>query len=185
MKKVIIFLATGFEEIEAITPIDILRRGGCEVVLAGLHSEMVTGAHGITLKVDTVIADIKIENYDLLILPGGLPGAINLAESNKVCQDIRAMLETRRKVAAICAAPWILEASQVLNGRKFTCYPGCENKINSGEFTGHDVEVDGQLITSRGVGTALAFSFQLLEELGLTEEMITLRKATLMDKREN
>jgi len=179
MKKVIIFLAPGFEEIEAITPIDILRRGGCEVVLAGLNSELVTGAHGITVKADELIANIQIELYDLLILPGGLPGTTNLAKSEMVCQHVKTMVQAGKKVAAICAGPWVLEAAQVLANRNFTCYPGCEVEIKSGKFTGNNVEVDGNLITSRGVGTALDFSFQLLEELGLVDEVISLRKATL------
>jgi 4-methyl-5(b-hydroxyethyl)-thiazole monophosphate biosynthesis len=181
MKKVVVFFANGFEEIEAITPVDILRRGGCEVTLAGLGEKTVTGAHEIRLTMDQKISEIEITDFDLLVLPGGLPGATNLAQSHLVQQHITTLLQKGGKVAAICAGPWILDSAQALGQRKYTCYPGCEDKIKQGTFTGADVEVDGNIITSRGVGTALPFSFRLLEELGLTNESTNLQKATLVN----
>ncbi len=165
-KKVLVILADGFEEIEAITPIDVLKRAGLEVTLAGLSSKTVAGSHGIKFQ-----ADILLEDYtglpDAIILPGGLPGAQNLAESPKVVELVKKMDQAKKIVGAICAAPaLVLAPNGILNGRKATCYPGFEKNFSSQvDFSRERVIVDGHVVTSRGPGSALEFSLQLAEIL--------------------
>ena len=164
-KTAIIVLAEGFEEIEAVTPADILRRAGVEVELVGLDAIEVTGAHGVTFKADRVLAES--EDADAVILPGGLPGADNLAASAKLAGVLAAQAEAGKLVAAICASPaWVLARQGLLDGRRATCYPGCEERF--GASTAHaadDVVHDGNILTSRGPGTAFAFGLALAREL--------------------
>lgn len=164
-KTATVVLAEGFEEIEAVTPIDILRRAGVEVEIVGLEAEEVTGAHGITFQVDRVLGET--EAPDAIILPGGLPGAENLAASDKLAGVLEAQAAAGKLVAAICASPaWVLAPLGLLDGRRATCYPGCEERF--GESTtclSDDVVKDGNIVTSRGPGTAFAFGLALAREL--------------------
>ena len=165
-KKAVVLLAEGFEEIEAVTPIDILRRAGVEVTIAGLGSLEVTGAKGITLK-----ADIELEKYkelpDAVILPGGSQGASNLGHSEAVRALLLRMNENQKIIAAICAAPAMtLVKPGILNGKTATCYPGYEKNFTaSTRFSEARVVKDGRVITSRGPGTALEFSLELVRQL--------------------
>lgn len=164
--KVLIILADGFEEIEAFTPIDILRRADVDVVVAGLGEDMVTGAHGITVK-----TDIDFEDYkgvpEALILPGGMPGAENLAGSIKLKDLIRKMNSKNKLIAAICASPaLVLGPTGILQGRKATCYPGLEVSFTPEiAFSKKEVVQDGNIITSRGPATAFKFGLKIAEEL--------------------
>ena len=164
-KKVFVFLAEGFEEIEALTPVDMLRRGGAEVVTVGLGGGLVTGAHGIAVK-----ADITAENFTLpedaamVVLPGGMPGTVNLGESQTVRMALKEAGERGIFIGAICAAPAVLEAAGLLEGKRFTAFPGKLEKA-----TGAAVGQDGTIITARSAGVALEFSRILLAALLGTE----------------
>ncbi len=165
-KTAVIVLADGFEEIEAVTPIDTLRRAGVEVVLAGVGKTEVKGSRGIK-----ILADTKLEEYqglpDALILPGGIPGAENLRDSQAVTDLIQKMKKNDKIIAAICAAPGLVLARQgVLQGKKATGYPGYEKEFSAGTTLLNEAVVrDGKILTSRGPGTALQFSLELVRML--------------------
>lgn len=179
-KKVLVILADGFEEIEAITPIDVLRRAGLEVTLAGLSGKTITGAHEVKFQ-----ADITLDEYhdlpDAIVLPGGMPGAQNLGESKKVAELIKKMNSQKRLVGAICAAPALaLAPTGILDGKKATCYPGFENKFSSAiTFSNERVVIDGNVITSRGPGSALEFALELVQKLAGSEKAKSLQEGLL------
>ena len=165
-KKALIILAEGFEEIEAITPIDVLRRAQVKVVMAGLTHKTVQGGQNISLNTEIILEEVK-EDFDALILPGGAKGAKNLSESSLVTQWIHRQNDQKKIIAAICASPaFVLGPTGVLKGKKAACYPGCEQGMDSAiSFVSKKVVVDGHLITSQGPGTAFEFSLTLLKEL--------------------
>lgn len=160
-KKAIVVLAKGFEEIEAVTPIDILRRAEVHVEVVGLDAHEVTGAHGVTFRTDRLLADT--EDADAIVLPGGLPGAENLAASDTLAAVLRAQLAAGRIVAAICASPaFVLAPLGLLDGKRATCYPGCQDRFaDTTTYVADDVVIDGNVITSRGPGTAFPFGLAL------------------------
>ncbi len=164
-KKAIIVLAEGFEEIEAVTPIDILRRAEVETEIVGLDATEVTGAHGITVQADRVLNET--EEADAIILPGGLPGAENLAASEALSAVLKAQAEAGRIVAAICAAPaYVLAPLGLLDGREATCYPECQDHLaDRATYVEKPVVQAENIITSRGPGTAMAFGIALVQEL--------------------
>ena len=167
MSRVLIPLADGCEELEAVTLIDLLRRADIEVVTAGLAEGMVTAARGTKLIPDTTLEEAMDMTFDMVVLPGGLPGADHLDADPRIHQLLRDQVEQDRAVAAICAAPKVLANSRLLDGRRATCYPGCIDASDFGDvvFTGAPVEVDGPVITSRGPGTAMDFALTLIETL--------------------
>lgn len=179
-KRVLVILADGFEEIEAITPIDVLRRAGLEVTLAGLSGKMVTGAHGIKFQADVLLDEYK-DLPDAVVLPGGMPGAQNLGQSPKVAEIIKKMNSQQKIIGAICAAPALaLAPTGILDGKKATCYPGFERNFSSSiAFSNDRVVVDGNVITSRGPGSALEFSLELVEKLVGKEKSQTLSEGLL------
>ena len=174
-KKVLVLLAPGFEEVEAVTPVDYLRRAGIAVTTAAIgESPLVTGARDIPVKADTVFKElIKTESaacWDAVIIPGGMGGASNCAASKETGALLGEMLQAGKWVCAICAAPAVVLAPLgILSGRKFTCYPGMEDQVNGGEFSEDQVVIDrgksGGIITSRGAGTAGAFAAAIIGEL--------------------
>ncbi|HRU07381.1 MAG TPA: DJ-1/PfpI family protein [Candidatus Brocadiia bacterium] len=165
MPSAIVVFAEGFEEIEAVTPADILRRASVQVELVGLNAREVTGAHGITIKMDRLLADR--ENVDAIILPGGMPGATNLAASEKLAKVLKAQDAAGRIIAAICASPGVVLGPRgVLDGKRATCYPGFEDGFPStAEFVIENVVEHGKTITSRGPGTAFDFALALTRAL--------------------
>jgi 4-methyl-5(b-hydroxyethyl)-thiazole monophosphate biosynthesis len=165
-KKVIIALADGFEETEAVVPADILKRAEIEVVLAGIGSDSVTGAHGIVFRADTVFRGYD-DSVDAIILPGGMPGAENLAGSAELKRALIRMNAEKRIVAAICASPAVvLSPAGLLNGRKATCYPGMEKSFPlEVEHSRESVVTDGNIITSQGPATAFDFGLKIAFEL--------------------
>lgn len=169
-KKVLVVLAEGFEEIEAITPIDVLRRAGLEVTIAGVGGHQITGSHGITVETDTTIEEIE-ELPDAIVLPGGMPGAENLSKSKALRDILESMDEEGRHIGAICAAPAVALASTgILDGRKATCFPGFESRFGQAiVFSPDRVVVDGNITTSRGPGTALEFALALAGRLAGAE----------------
>ena len=167
MASILVPLADGFEEIEAVTVIDLLRRADIEVVVAGLDPGPVTGSHGITLMPDATLDEALGRDYDMAVLPGGLPGADHLAADERVCRLLRAMADSERFTAAICAAPKVLAAAGLLDGRRATSFPGCLDPARTPGLTLVDEPVvqDGRIITSRGPGTAMDFALALIENL--------------------
>ncbi|MBN2483929.1 MAG: DJ-1/PfpI family protein [Candidatus Omnitrophica bacterium] len=181
-KKALIVLAEGFEEIEAVTVIDILRRAKIEVTIAGLHDTKVKAARGTVIMTDGILDLIKDE-FDALILPGGMPGASNLASSGTVNDFVKAMYSTGKIVAAICAAPAVVLApAGILKHKSATCFPGMEGQFSKDTTYKEDaVVVDANIITSRGPGTALKFALTIVEHLVGKEISEKIRQATLAD----
>lgn len=179
-KKVFVLLADGFEEIEAITPIDVLRRAGIDVKVVGVPGRTVTGSHGIAVQADITLDECD-GNADAVILPGGMPGSRNLKDSPKVANLVKRMHQDRKVVGAICAAPALaLGPAGVLEGRQATCYPGFEKEFPATvKFKADRVVVDGNVITSRGPGTAMEFALELVEILVDKGKAATLREALL------
>ena len=163
MKRIAIILEEGFEEIEALTPKDILNRAGFECDLISTKTNNVTGAHNI--KVETKIVN-KFDKYDMIILPGGMPGAKNLSENEVVIKEIKEFMNLNKFIAAICAAPaLVLSKADIITGKNVTCYPGMESLLKGANFRKDLVVKDKNLITSRGPGTAMLFAFELVDVL--------------------
>jgi protein deglycase len=167
MSRVLVPLAEGFEEIEAVTIIDLLRRAGIEVVTAGLEPGAVTGSHGITLQPDAELEEALSRPYDMIALPGGMPGAARLADDQRLLALLRRLAESDRYTAAICAAPGVLAKAGLLAGKRATSFPGFLTPDNAPdtEILEDAVVEDGKLITSRGPGTAMDFALALIERL--------------------
>lgn len=167
-------LAEGFEDVEAVSPIDVLNRVGVEVTVASLTSGSVNGAYGNTVVPDLTVAEVGQTMYDGIVLPGGVYNANSLAGSAEVLEIVRKHSEAGKLVAAICASPGtvLAEAAGILNGHRSTSAPGFEDKVRAGgaEFTDEEVTVDGHLITARGPGAALRFGLKLAEYLVGREE---------------
>ncbi|MBD3380394.1 MAG: DJ-1 family protein [Candidatus Omnitrophica bacterium] len=165
-KKALVVLAKGFEEVEAITPIDILRRAGVEVTVAGVGSDKVEAAHGVAFCADVVLEEFD-GAADAVILPGGMPGAENLKKSTELKSRMIRMASEGKLIAAICASPAIVLAPWgLLNGKKATCYPGFEKSFPSEvSYSSEAVVSDGNVITSKGPGTAFAFGLKITEML--------------------
>lgn len=160
------FLAHGFEEIEAIAPIDILKRCGIEVITVGIGNDMIVGAHGITVQTDITDHNVIIsDKLEMVFLPGGMPGTLNL-EKNEVVQEAIDFCSANNKyIAAICAAPSILGKKGLLKGKNATCFPGFEDFMQGAELGENKVYADGQIITGKGAGVAVEFSIKLVEVL--------------------
>lgn len=178
MKKIAVILANGFEEVEALTVVDMLRRLQLTCDMIGFEKE-VEGSHGIIVKADRLLSD-TFEGYDAIVLPGGLPGATNLRDSEKVIELVKKMNEEGKLVAAICAAPMVLDRAGVLKGKKCTSYPGVGEKFEGCEYVEDFVVKDGNILTSRGPATAFAFAFSIAEELGVCTK--ALRDGTLYSR---
>ena len=166
MAKIYVFLADGCEEIEALTPVDLLRRAGedvCTVSIMGRKE--VTGSHKITILADETIEEGEFDDGDMLVLPGGMPGTLNLKNHDGVRYVVKQYAKEGRYVGAICAAPTILKSLGVLEGRRATCYPGVEDEMEDVVLTETAVVVDENIITSQGVGTAIDFGLKLIEIL--------------------
>jgi 4-methyl-5(b-hydroxyethyl)-thiazole monophosphate biosynthesis len=161
--RVLVPLAEGFEEIEAVTIVDVLRRASIEVVTAALALSPVRGSHGIVVHADARLDDVLGDEFDAIVLPGGMPGSRTLRDDERVLRVVRDMSARNKLVAAVCAAPIVLEAAGVLSGKRATSYPG--NELPSARYAEERVVVDGELVTSRGAGTALEFALVLVEKL--------------------
>ena len=167
MKKVYVFLADGFEDVEALIPIDVLRRGGIDVTTVSVMGDyLVESAHGVRMMADTLIEDVDVSDADLLFLPGGMPGASNLFAHKGVCEAVKAQAEKGKKVAAICAAPAVvLGQLGILKGKRATCYPGFEHLLEGATYTGGLVSIDGNITTGEGPAAAFPFAYDLLGQL--------------------
>ena len=165
MKKVIVFLAEGFEEIEAISIIDILRRAEISVTSVSISKDKnVKGAHNILIEADKLFDEVDFANYDMLVLPGGMPGAKNLQEHEGVKEQLKVFAKDKL-IGAICAAPMVLGGLGLLKGKRATCFPGFEPELIEATATKEPVTVDGNIITGKGPAFAIGFSLQLVEKL--------------------
>jgi 4-methyl-5(b-hydroxyethyl)-thiazole monophosphate biosynthesis len=167
MARVLLPLAEGFEEIEAVTVVDLLRRAGIEVRTASLAGRQVTGSHGIRIEADITLDAADVADYDMIVLPGGMPGADHLKSDARVVSLLRRFAAAGRYTAAICAAPGVLAHAGLLDGRTATSFPGFLRPDSAPGLKLSDaaVVVDGTVITSRGPGTAIEFSLALIELL--------------------
>ena len=166
MKKAIVFLANGFEEMEALGTVDILRRGGIEVQTVSITADpIVTGAHQVPVTADTTIDKAVLNDADALILPGGMPGASNLNNSETVKEALLQQYREGRIVAAICAAPMVLGGLGLLKGRNATCSPGFEPQLIGANATGEAVEVSDNVITGKGPGLVMNFALALVASI--------------------
>lgn len=166
MKKVLVFLAEGFEEIEALTPVDLLRRASVDVELVSINDvKIVIGARGIEVVADKTISEADFDSADMIVLPGGMPGTINLENCSALMNQVDQFISKEKYVGAICAAPTILGHKGYLKGKKACCYPGMQDQLAGAMVVYDEVAVDKNIITSRGMGTAAAFALKLVELL--------------------
>jgi 4-methyl-5(b-hydroxyethyl)-thiazole monophosphate biosynthesis len=165
MKTVVVLLAPGFEEIETITVVDILRRAGARVSLAGTEEGILKGSRGIHVMADELLDNILDKEFDLIVLPGGQPGTDNLRKEARVSQMLKRMDGLRNNIAAICAAPLVLKDAGILENRTITSHPSVQNKLKGISYKDDRVVVDGHIVTSRSPGTAMEFSLKLVEIL--------------------
>ena len=167
MANVLVPLAQGCEELEAVTIIDLLRRAGIHVVTVGLDNEPVKASRGTVLLADTTLDDVLDQEFDMIVLPGGLPGADNLNKDPRIHQLLLQMSSAGKYTAAICAAPRVLATAGLLDGKHATSFPGSLDGYDTDQMTYEQqaVVVDGKVITSRGPGTAMDFALELIEQL--------------------
>lgn len=171
MSKIYIFLAEGFEEIEGLTVVDILRRGKLDITMVSMTGvPAVTGSHGIQVTADTVFEDVDFTDTGMYILPGGMPGTLNLGKHKGLINLLKEAHMKNGKIAAICAAPSVLGTNGILEGKRAVCYPGFEEKLTGAQVSYDPVAVDGNIITSRGMGTAIEFSLAIISEFLGEEE---------------
>ena len=178
---IVVLLANGFEEIEALTPIDVLRRAGLTVVSCGLHGKEIEGSHGISVIADATPEDIDLTKVTMAIFPGGMPGATNIDAHPFTDKVISATTKNGGRLAAICAAPLVLGRRGLLKGKRATCYPGFEDELRGATVTGEGVVTDGSITTAKGMGVALEFAKELVR-LMIDEEKANEISLAIMEK---
>lgn len=179
MPTALIILADGFEEIEAVAVIDILRRAQVEVTVAGLARRIVKGAHQLTVEAETLLVDMAQHEFDCIILPGGEPGTTNLQKSALLVSVLKKQVTRKGYIAAICAAPRVLDNLGLLQGHHATSYPGTRPDMIHCTYLENPVVADDRIITSRGPGTAMAFAYVLVEVLVSREKADELKQVML------
>ena len=181
MKKVALFLASGFVEVEALATVDILRRAQIPVVMVSVSDEIViTGAHAIRVVADTLFSETDFSDVEVLLLPGGMPGAAHLNDHDGLKRLIRKFNDRGNSIAAICAAPLVLGGMGLLQGRNATCYPGFEEQLTGANVTGEKVVVDRNITTGRGPGLVFDFALKLVEQIAGTETREAVEKGLLL-----
>ncbi len=183
MATACVLLADGFEEIEAITVIDVLRRADVDTTIVGVDTERPCGSHGIRVEADAELAATAQREFDLVVLPGGMPGATNLRDHPDVQRLVRAQSERRADVAAICAAPIALASAGVLRGRRATSFPGFAPQLADVDYVEQRVVEDGHVITSRSAGTAMEFALALVARLRGREVADEIARRMLVEPR--
>lgn len=180
--KVFLFLAEGFEEIEAIAAIDIFRRASIDLTTVSIKNELqVTGAHGVTVIADKLFSEVDYKGNDLLFLPGGLPGTTNLDNHNGLKELIRNQFLNGDKIAAICAAPSILGKMELLKGKEAICYPGFEAQLIEAQISDSKIVKSGTIHTAKAAGVAIQFALKLVEELKGKDVADSISKAIYLD----
>lgn len=181
---VVVFLADGFEEVETLAPVDIMRRAGLDVVMAGVTGMEVTGSHGIKVTADLAAEEVDVSKLQAMVLPGGLPGTLNLEKSPAVQACIDGCVESGKLVAAICAAPSILAHKGLLKGKNATAFPNFQKDLTEGGANLAEAYVcrDGQFITGRGMGVATQFGLALVEALVSQEKAGEIRSSIQWEK---
>lgn len=177
MKKIGIFMADGCEEIEGLTVVDIVRRAKMEIVMISITGKReVTSSHQVTFLTDALAAEVDYDTLDGIVLPGGMPGTLNLQADETVSKVIRQFAAEGKLVCAICAAPSVLGAAGILEGKWATCHPGFEEKLTGARVEEKEVVVDGNVITSRGMGTAIPFALEIVRYFADDETVEQVRK---------
>lgn len=165
MSKILVPISNGFEEVEAISIVDVCRRSGIEVTTAGVEDKVLIGAHNIKIEMDTKVSEVNSNDFDMIVLPGGLPNAFTLAQNSDVQRLLKEFKEKNKKIGAICAAPYALFQADVLN-QNYTCYPSFEEKIKQNGYKyDQNVVIDGNVVTSRGPATAMEFALEIVKIL--------------------
>ncbi len=180
MPRVAVILADGFEEVEAIAVIDVLRRAGIDTVVAGLHEGPVASARSVKVIPDALIDTVKADDFDMIVLPGGQPGSDNLNADPRVKELIRSFSDRGKLTGAICAAPYVLANAGVLRGKRATSYPSYKEKLGGAAYEEKAVVIDGNVLTSRGAGTALSFGLAIVETLISRDKAEKIRDAMLI-----
>lgn len=183
MKKIAVCLAEGFEEVEALSAVDLLRRGGHEVIMVSMKDDLlVCGSHSICVKADRFYRAVNFDEIDMIILPGGMPGTTNLENHEELKALLTKFNDEKKMIGAICAAPMILGHLNLLKDKKAVCYPGMGNELLGANVKKKDVVVDGNIITSRGVGTALIFALTIIKCIDGKEQAEKLAKDIVYKK---
>lgn len=176
MSKIGIFMADGCEEIEGLTVVDIVRRAKMEITMISINGKKeVTGTHNMVFFADALASEVDFEEFDAIVLPGGGPGTRNLGADDTVNQIIKKFAAEGKLVCAICAAPSVLGAAGILQGKKATCYPGFEDKLTGASVSADAVVVDGNVITGRGMGAAIPFALEIVRYLAGDEAAETIK----------
>ena len=166
MAKIVVFLTNGTEEVEALTVVDLARRAGIETDTVTITDDKtITGSHGIPVILDKTFEQVNWDEVDMIVLPGGMPGTLNLKACKKLTDKVQEFFNKGKAVAAVCAAPTIPGSIGILKGRKATCFPGYEDELLGAEYVDSPVVADGNVITSKGLGTTIAFSGAIIEYL--------------------
>ncbi len=180
MSTVYTFFATGYEEVEALTVVDLLRRAGVKVDMVSMTDEKsVTGSHGISINMDSRFADNDYSDGDLFFLPGGMPGTTNLYAHKGLCELLFKKAAEGKRLAAVCAAPSVFGQIGLLKGKKATCYPGFEEKLSEATVVEDKVVTDGNITTSRGMGTSIDLGLELITLLCGEEKAMTIGKGII------
>lgn len=172
-----VFLADGFEEIEALATVDVLRRADLQVQTVGVGDTAIRGAHGMIVNADVSECDVRFDDMTAMVLPGGMPGTLNLEASQTVQTAIKIAVDNRLPIGAICAAPSILGHLDLLRGVKATCYPGFEEDLHGAVMAQESVVTDGLFTTAAGAGVAIDFALELVSRLSSQEAAQTIREA--------
>ena len=177
MSKAAIFFGNGYEEIEALTVVDILRRAGITINMVSITGEReVTGSHGITVHMDQLFEEVDFDSVDIIILPGGMPGTTNLEAYKPLMDKVDEFYQQDKYIAAICAAPSIFGHKGILKGKKACSNPGFESHLEGADVKQEPAVVDGHIITSRGMGTAIPFGLAILEQLAGEEAVVQMKE---------
>jgi len=160
MEKLLFILAEGFEEIEALLPVDFLRRLNFEVSLAAIVAAEVAGAHGVIVKTEKILKDISFD-FDALVLPGGMPGSTNLRDNDTVINVVKRFYKENKLLAAICAAPIVLDKAGILQGKRLTAHPSVKDSFKNSTYTGNRIEIDNNIITGKGPGVSAEFALSI------------------------
>ena len=178
MKRAVILFAEGYETVEALLVVDLLRRGGVEVTMASItEDEFVRSSHGVNVEMDAVLGEVDVLDYDAIILPGGMPGTMHLKEHAGLAEQIREFDRQGKWLAAICAAPSVFGGLGILEGKKAICFPGFEKYLTGADITPERVVLDGHIFTSKGMGTAIDLGLAIVKEISGEEVSEELAKS--------